>query len=326
MSEIVKELINSEYVSKIEQYVGENQTPPESAFTLAKAFPLQTPTNNSIPYFLDCDNRFSIESLLRVIFSNLLRGQQELLADDWFIVFSLLSDFASVGTSVTKMTKLSLAVAASRFQLALFWTVFPLIGRIVARVTYGNWHPLVEALFQCENSIGVLLKNTNLSHYSAPSIIVVDEVHDSLRGWICFNNCIAVNGRIFDRCTVPFPSSVHILDLFTLILHEAKHGILRMDMNNFNVHTPDLLLAENPLESGYLTEKKIWNGVIPRWFNPKSFSDAEIIANKIIEGFHKSQNLVIDDSMKQRIIKKIGNRLPINPEGSVDISRFIIYE
>jgi hypothetical protein len=133
---------------------------------------------------------------------------------------------------------------------------------------------------------------------------------------------------VFERTTIPNPEPCDILDLFSLVLHEAKHGVLRMKRGNFNGHTPTLFPNVHPPEkSGYLVaEKDIWNGVIPRWFSPIQKKEARFLATEIIHAFHQLGNLMITNEVKDRILTVVGARSPTITDGAVDINAEPIFE
>lgn len=130
-----------------------------------------------------------------------------------------------------------------------------------------------------------------------PNIILVEnnQLRAALKGWVCFNESIAINSNEIPQQATLW-SSTRIIKVSNLIAHETQHGIFRSSYDDFNIHTPDKMtdLIENELlveenESGRRLEKQLWYGHCLAWHRYKDTSTAvRKITNKILDDIQNS--------------------------------------
>jgi hypothetical protein len=330
MESVMKTYIEENYVKPIQQFSKDNNLHEKvDTFTLPDVFPLNTPTNEAISNSLNRTDENHLKSLVRIIFSNFMRGNQDFHLLGWLRICGVLVQcFDPKLDDITATTKLSLFLILSRFKGTTLKCAFPTIWKLSARLFEEQLPPLITGLLNCPAVHAAFTKAPYTDRYQfPPKIILVDNLMVGLRGWVCFSNYIAISSQVFSGAFRQDLSDYYprVLDVFTLIVREAKHGVLRMEKNNFNSSAPALYPQADPPESGYLIEKEIWNGLIPKWNDADSQEGAEL-AKQILDDFASTGDLVISDVIRDRIRAEVGDREYPVTEGTVDMVLALLLE
>jgi hypothetical protein len=155
-----------------------------------------------------------------------------------------------------------------------------------------------------------------------PQVFAVESIVSGPRGWVNFNNSVVIKRETFDAA-VHSTSSIAFMNLLSLILHEAKHGDLRLLKKDFNFHSPSLFPNNiSAAEAGKMIERTMWNA---KWSYPVSPSDAEIVAGDLLNRFHMTNDFSVKVEDKLQIEQWVSER-PEMGSGGVDYVEIEYYK
>jgi hypothetical protein len=276
----------------------------ESCFSLA-ALSLEPITPLPVPNHIDVFDDPMCKTLLNAVNSNFMQFNQTLNKDLWLKIFKTFRHVVRECTGFTRLAKISLFITTSRVSSAeMVSRLIPIIENSSMEESFYPLPEMVGRLLSCQTVVDAFSSFSHSPEYQyPPNIIIARSVNEFLRGWVCLNNCIVINYSVFHN----IDPDCGILDMFTLILRESKHGDQRYHEEDYNNRTSQVM-DDPSAQAGQMMEKLIWGGILPKWFRPVEFHYAIHVAKLIITNFEASGNLVFDQEMIILIKSFVGER------------------
>ena len=291
-------------------------------YTLSALLPLLgTPIR--IPVHQSFISQHNKDTIYRQIVTNLAKDSDKLSVLLWVQLFRLLINAGEAHSEVESNVRLSLLLTASRFGIQKLKGMSTIL--LACEIVDDN-APIaapILRLFEWQACIDAFREFHHSPHYVLPPTIVHVRCAPTVRGWVCGNNIIAIN--IERTASVPADSACQLLDTFTLIAHESKHGDLRTDLSDLNAHTSDAL-QQQYAEAGRLVELSMWSGIWPQWYSPNYTEEAEFFAEQLLASVEDDLEFRLSEDDVDKLKSYVGDRYNAQGMGGVDIAELEVYD
>lgn len=287
-----------------------------------------TPPANIPPLGVDLSSADGCLMVVRIIVSNFLTWQQQIMVKYWRVFFSTLLKATGLENAFSTILQLSLLLTMSRMDSRLIQDLVEFVQHIHGEVLHrGLPHIVVNMLqspraTQAFNTAVPSLDTSSIEFHIPPRIIVARYLPNILAGFVCLDGYICVREEELN-CR----NACDTLNLVNVVGHVTMHAILCRVTDNVNIHMPDLYDSPHGQGAGELWERRFWYGMAPRWYSPGLRRDAEVLGNQIIADFWATGNVNLTDLQVRCLNADVGS-LPVTVVGNalyVYLKRRICY-
>jgi hypothetical protein len=174
-----------------------------------------------IPIDSDLTNELIVDGILLEILNNTLKYREtplEVPCDEWKVLFSAVKNKVYLSESIDERNLvLSILLIGSRLSDDMFLLSIKSCSSISVYPVAFQLPGIVKKLLETRVSHQAFEGFYHSSDYLIPPSIILFENAEELRGFVCFNNRIAISS------TFAFPrSNCGLIDLFTLIGHGSN--------------------------------------------------------------------------------------------------------
>jgi hypothetical protein len=284
---------------------------------LLSAFPL--PILRTVD--IDFASQDAIDLIIQRILWNMIDQQNDALPAHWAEIFESIRGAATDVSPLGRNARLSLLLHVSAS------TMFTRLFHIADQSTFGGKleiSPLLESFLTCPQVVaahraGSTATGCTKIYPLVPTVLVMSDLNPYLHGYLCFNNCIAVNSADASAATTVIGNSAAVVNLANMIGHLVQQGMQRSISDHSNTHAaskyPKELVAAAPgpvsRKAGERFELALWHGRLLPWWSPSYPEKANTLARQILVALRTTGDLPeLTPEFLAQLAGAVGERQP----------------